>query len=56
MYLALNHKTVGRYYKTHHSATSWGKNLSDGSGGWDVEQVDAGKGSVDYHRQDEDQD
>ena len=30
--------------------------MSDGPGGGDVEQVDAGQRAVDDHRQDEDQD
>ena len=40
---------------TYHSATGTGKNLSYWSGGRNVEQVDAGKSTVDYNSQDEDQ-
>ena len=40
---------------THHSPTCAGQDLSDRSGGRDVEQVDTGQGAVDYHCQDEDQ-
>ena len=40
---------------TYHSPTGTSKNLSYWSGGWDIEQVDAGKSSVDDYCQDEDQ-